>query len=36
MHGLKDETVKLSNMRTLDRGASECGLPVRALELEAR
>jgi acetyl esterase/lipase len=34
MHGLEDETVKISNMRTLAAALQSAGAPVRALELE--
>ena len=34
MHGLEDDTVKLSNMRTLGAVLQSAGVPVRALELE--
>jgi acetyl esterase/lipase len=34
MHGLEDQTVQLSNMRTLGSALQSAGVPVRALELE--
>ena len=34
MHGLKDETVQLSNMRALTEALRASGSPARALELE--
>lgn len=34
MHGLADETVQLSNMRTLAAALQGAGVPVRTLELE--
>jgi acetyl esterase/lipase len=34
MHGLEDETVKISNMRTLTAALRGAGVPVRALELD--
>jgi acetyl esterase/lipase len=33
MHGLEDETVKISNMRTLAAALQSAGVPVRTLEL---